>query len=387
MQQAFNHAKRLADFLAEQETAQKNALEQARQAFAAEMQAQRKEQQAWLDSERQEGEARRRQIEEQAEEFDRTRRTIGDREAKLDERQKQVETELEARQKDLDARKQELDQRQVQVDEWTLQHSASQSALKQQQAQLVSEREDIEARRRQLDKQEKILNRTRQAVLEVQRMLSETERSMLQRGKWQRAVRSFISVLAFLFLLLMITYTVGGEFAPTLFQDLRAYLGDKVLLGAAATVMALLVGTLFVLAKIRRSPETQPGHAGNLTDHDSSPPSREQKSSPPSESPPFEKPEGRSTGRIWGDTLECSLGTVIDLSASGMRVHRRAGRIIKPDTTITVTLQSAVGALQLKSRVVWAQKIGFWRQEIGLKFLDVSPELRTALSNLGAAAG
>ncbi len=91
----------------------------------------------------------------------------------------------------------------------------------------------------------------------------------------------------------------------------------------------------------------------------------------------------RRQGRLKCRMLRCSLGDVIDLSPAGMRVHRRGLRLVKPNETIHVTLYHPVeGDLRLKSRIAWVNKTGFWRQQIGLDFLDLSLELQAALSHI-----
>ncbi len=79
----------------------------------------------------------------------------------------------------------------------------------------------------------------------------------------------------------------------------------------------------------------------------------------------------RRHGRVVPDSLWCSAGEVLDLSASGLRlqctkaVGAGVGKVVLRDRNHTVEVQG---------RVVWCKKVGFRRFEVGLEFVDIAPE-------------
>lgn len=95
----------------------------------------------------------------------------------------------------------------------------------------------------------------------------------------------------------------------------------------------------------------------------------------------FEGSDGtqqRKCGRLELEGLTCSLGTVADLSASGMRVIGRA----VPKEAIQVRILSRVGEFVFVVNPVWSHKVGFMRHEMGLEFVDLDDETRQRLTQL-----
>jgi hypothetical protein len=95
----------------------------------------------------------------------------------------------------------------------------------------------------------------------------------------------------------------------------------------------------------------------------------------------FELPGGaqrRKCGRLELEGLKCTLGTVADLSASGMRVIGRA----VPKETIEVRIVSREVDFVVGVSPVWSRKVGFMRHEMGLEFVDLDEETRRCLTQL-----
>lgn len=93
----------------------------------------------------------------------------------------------------------------------------------------------------------------------------------------------------------------------------------------------------------------------------------------------------RKFGRFKGTRLGCNLGRVMDLSGGGMRI-RRATRL---SSQMEVQLWTAKRRMALQAKVAWVRRIGFRKYEIGLEFLDLTPEITQNLSTFAAylAAG
>ncbi len=89
--------------------------------------------------------------------------------------------------------------------------------------------------------------------------------------------------------------------------------------------------------------------------------------------------ERRKSGRVNQGTVACNLGSVINLSAGGLRLlsHRRLNGIL------SVELWDAHRGLRLRGKVAWCRRIGFRKHEVGVEFLNITPEIA---DNLAAMA-
>jgi len=79
----------------------------------------------------------------------------------------------------------------------------------------------------------------------------------------------------------------------------------------------------------------------------------------------------RAQIRIPQSELHCSLGPVLDITSAGMRVICR--RI--PKDEVKFDLNTTVDPLPVRAKVVWAKRLGFRKHEVGLHFIQPSPEL------------
>ena len=88
----------------------------------------------------------------------------------------------------------------------------------------------------------------------------------------------------------------------------------------------------------------------------------------------------RRFGRFRGTRLGCNIGRVIDLSGGGLRV-RRATRI---SSQMDVKLWTPKRQITVLAKVAWVRRIGFRKYEIGLEFLDMTPDTQKDLSTFAA---
>jgi len=86
----------------------------------------------------------------------------------------------------------------------------------------------------------------------------------------------------------------------------------------------------------------------------------------------------RRFGRLPLETLQCNLGTIIDLSAGGMRVICR--RV--PKLMTSVQIEGYPMPQPLQARVTWTRRVGLFRHEVGLQFVDVAPQLASILAKI-----
>lgn len=92
--------------------------------------------------------------------------------------------------------------------------------------------------------------------------------------------------------------------------------------------------------------------------------------------------ERRRKGRIKVELLECDLGDVVDLSASGMRVRRKAKKAPNDDEVMELTLTHLEGELPLKARVVWTKKSGFRKFDMGMEFVEMNEQAQSELNQI-----
>ncbi|MHC4416479.1 MAG: PilZ domain-containing protein [Planctomycetota bacterium] len=87
--------------------------------------------------------------------------------------------------------------------------------------------------------------------------------------------------------------------------------------------------------------------------------------------------ERRRSGRVNAERkVACDKGAVVNLSVGGMRLrsHRRwSGKL-------DVDLWAASARVTVRAQVIWSRRVGFRRFEVGLKFIEVTPDILRALT-------
>jgi hypothetical protein len=87
----------------------------------------------------------------------------------------------------------------------------------------------------------------------------------------------------------------------------------------------------------------------------------------------------RRAGRVRCTGLHCSLGEVIDLCASGMRI-RSTRPVHIPG--IGVTLTAGEVTLKVQARIAWSRQAGRKAYEAGVEFLSLDSEQRRTLAEI-----
>jgi hypothetical protein len=86
----------------------------------------------------------------------------------------------------------------------------------------------------------------------------------------------------------------------------------------------------------------------------------------------------RQGGRLLQEALRCSLGDVIDVSATGMRIltnRKRRGKV-------TIHLEGRFGQMAVAAEVIWSRRLGFRRHQVGLRFLNLDRKQARQLRDL-----
>lgn len=93
-------------------------------------------------------------------------------------------------------------------------------------------------------------------------------------------------------------------------------------------------------------------------------------------------PDGTSNnrrhGRLRCDGMKCSIGVVLDVSASGLRL--RCGRgAPDPGDTVELYLVGSDRCVKFRAKCVWTRRAGLFRREVGLEYLDMTDDMRRSL--------
>jgi len=92
-------------------------------------------------------------------------------------------------------------------------------------------------------------------------------------------------------------------------------------------------------------------------------------------------PGARRHGRIRCEILQCGLGEVMDISASGMRVRHCGRRIVKEGKVLNLLLKALDRTLPVTVKVVWVKRQGFMRYSFGVEFVDMTPEQAASIAS------
>lgn len=94
----------------------------------------------------------------------------------------------------------------------------------------------------------------------------------------------------------------------------------------------------------------------------------------------------RNRSRVACEGLSCTLGRVLGLSATGMRVQARGRCRIQVDGRVTLTLRDSENQLRLSARIAWVKKTGLFQYEAGMEFVDLTFDQRRDLALMAQMA-
>ena len=81
------------------------------------------------------------------------------------------------------------------------------------------------------------------------------------------------------------------------------------------------------------------------------------------------------------DAVQCPLGSIADLSGTGMRVMIAGRCVFKVGQTLPIRLRTPQGSLAVAARIVWKKKVGLFRDyELGFHFDGLEPNQVVALA-------
>ncbi len=92
-------------------------------------------------------------------------------------------------------------------------------------------------------------------------------------------------------------------------------------------------------------------------------------------------PNGRRAGRILCEDVMCSLGTGINISASGARV-RCSRRPPARGRKFELGVAWGESSMNVMAVVCWTRKISLFKSEAGVQFLDLTEQQKRLLNEI-----
>lgn len=90
----------------------------------------------------------------------------------------------------------------------------------------------------------------------------------------------------------------------------------------------------------------------------------------------------RDRGRFRCELLRSSLGTVEDISSTGVRVRGFGIFGRKPGSEVLFVLETYDGPIEFRANVIWDRPTGLFRRERGLRFVGMSEETKARLAQV-----
>lgn len=93
---------------------------------------------------------------------------------------------------------------------------------------------------------------------------------------------------------------------------------------------------------------------------------------------PEQSADHRRAGRFPVERVSCDLGTVCDISSTGLRLERRTR--LPEGKPLLLVLSDGETAVRIPAEIRREEKLGLFKWEYGLHFVNLTPEIRQALT-------
>lgn len=94
----------------------------------------------------------------------------------------------------------------------------------------------------------------------------------------------------------------------------------------------------------------------------------------------------RKHGRVKSPTITCSLGEVIDVSASGMKIRMGNKPAFKPHEEATITIHGVNAPFNVKAKFAWSRRNSLFKWTAGFAFDQLPDEVRKELLEIARIA-
>jgi adenine C2-methylase RlmN of 23S rRNA A2503 and tRNA A37 len=102
---------------------------------------------------------------------------------------------------------------------------------------------------------------------------------------------------------------------------------------------------------------------------------------------PVETPERRRKGRIRAHGLKCSLGTIADISASGLRILRKRKPTVEESENTVITVHSEFDKFHVAVKLVRMVQLDDKQWELAVSLVEPTEETRQKLLVHARSAG
>jgi len=96
--------------------------------------------------------------------------------------------------------------------------------------------------------------------------------------------------------------------------------------------------------------------------------------------------EARRTGRVRCRNVRSSIGEVVEVSGSGLRIRSRTKPPVREHQQFELSLHVLGRDVTIGSRAIWVRKRGWRRWEMGVQFTRVTDDARRSLKDLVRAS-
>ncbi len=91
----------------------------------------------------------------------------------------------------------------------------------------------------------------------------------------------------------------------------------------------------------------------------------------------------RRPGRVVCEKLRCRSGRVVDLSVTGAKLRLRSWFAPRKGKRRTLSFQTLMGETdRFSCRVMWSQRCGLLRYEVGVEFVDITAQQKAQLTEI-----
>lgn len=102
--------------------------------------------------------------------------------------------------------------------------------------------------------------------------------------------------------------------------------------------------------------------------------------------PPPREQNARRHGRVRAQTITCTLGDVVDISASGMKVRCSTKPDLKKGEPVPMTIHGVNGPFTVPTKFAWCRRTSLFKWTAGFEFDGLTSEARTELMEIARIA-
>ncbi len=91
----------------------------------------------------------------------------------------------------------------------------------------------------------------------------------------------------------------------------------------------------------------------------------------------------RRSDRLGTNSLSCDLGTVVDISQTGMKLRSDRKPPVRVGQVFEAKLDSGTHRVPVSGQVIWVKRRSMKSYEMGVKFVNIKASLKAAIESIG----